>query len=177
MRGRPIVAAGLLAAAAALPVVAQSQTPSPEETGADFFRETIVNDSKTSAAIKKLLTNRGGFVDPASRYGDLTGDGKADAAVRVDSGGAAGAVAVYVFTADGSSNGKLRIVYRNQSQYRVTTRIDGSTLTLTKPVWKKGDDVCCPTTLRAQDYAWNAKAKTLRARGPAREMNAAADAN
>ncbi len=164
------MAAGLVAAAAGLPVVAQSQTPSPDETGAAFFRETILKDARTSSAVKKLLTDRGGFVDPASQYGDLTGDGKADAAVRVDTGGAAGAVAVFVFTADGATNGKLRIVYRNQQQYRVTTRIDETALILSRPVWKKGDDVCCPRTLRVQDYVWNATAKTMRPHGPARDV-------
>jgi hypothetical protein len=166
------VIAGLIVAAMAMPVAAGSQAPSPDETGADFFRQTILDDAKTSAAIKKLLTAKGGFVDPASQYGDLTGDGKADAVVRVDSGGAAGSVAVYVFTAEGSTGGKLRIAYRNQQQYRVTVRIANAALTLIRPVWAKGDDVCCPHQLRLQDYVWSAKAKTLRPHGPAREAAA-----
>jgi hypothetical protein len=173
MRARPGLIVGLLAAAAALPVVAWAQTKPPDDTGADFFRQTILDDAKTTAAVKKLLTAKGGFVDPASQYGDLTGDGKADAVVRVDSGGAAGSVAVFVFTADGSKAGKLRIAYRNQQQYRVTVRIDRGSLTLIRPVWAKGDDVCCPGKLRLQDYVWDAKARTLRAHGPTRDVNAA----
>jgi hypothetical protein len=170
MRTRQLLVAGLLVASAAAPVVAWAQSTPPDDTGADFFRETILADAKTTSAIKKLLTARGGFVDPASQYGDLTGDGKADAVVRVDSGGAAGSVAVYVFTAQGSSSGKLHIAYRNQQQYRVTVRIDQGTLTLIRPAWTKGDDVCCPRKLRLQDYVWNAKARTLRAHGPARDV-------
>jgi hypothetical protein len=171
MRGRPALIAGMLAAAAALPFVAHAQTPSPDETGAGFFKDTIVKDAKTTSAIKKLLTSKGGFVDPASQYGDLTGDGKADAVVRVDSGGAAGAMAVYVFTAEGSVSGKLRIAYRNQHRYRVTVKVANGSLTLSEPVWTKGDDACCPRKLRLQDYVWNARAKTMRAHGPARDVN------
>lgn len=173
MRARTAVIAGAVAAAAA-PVVAWAQTQPPDEddTGAGFFRETILDDAKTTSAIKRLLTQRGGFVDPATQYGDLTGDGKSDAVVRVDSGGAAGSVAVYLFTAHGSASGKLRIAYRNQQLYRVTVRIDKGTLTLSRPVWAKGDDVCCPGKLRLQDYVWHAKARTLRASGAARDVDA-----
>jgi hypothetical protein len=168
------VIAGLIAAAVAMPVVARSQTPSPDDTGADFFRQTILADAKTSSAVKKLLTSKGGFVDPATQYGDLTGDGKADAVVRVDSGGAEGSVALYVFTAEGSSGGKLRIAYRNQQLNRVTVKIANATLTLSAPLWAKGDDVCCPKKLRLRDYVWNAKLKTMRVLGPARDVTAAA---
>jgi hypothetical protein len=168
MRGRATLTVGLLASAVALPVAARSQSTPPADTGADFFRTTILGDAKTTTAVKNLLTSKAGFVDPASQYGDLTGDGKPDAAVRIDTGGAAGAVALYVFTAEGSKAGKLRIVYRNQQQYRVTAKIAGSTLTLSRPVWAKGDDVCCPSQLREQDYAWDAKARTMVRQGAAR---------
>jgi hypothetical protein len=172
MRGRTAVIAGMIAAAVAMPVAARSQAPSPDDTGADFFRQTILDDAKTSSAIKKLLTAKGGFVDPATQYGDLTGDGKADAVVRVDSGGADGSVALYVFTAEGSSGGKLRIAYRNQQLNRVTVKVANTTLTISVPVWAKGDDVCCPKKLRLRDYVWNAKLKTMRAHGPARDVAA-----
>jgi hypothetical protein len=171
MRARSGIVAGLLAIVAA--PVAWAQVTPPEDTGADFFKQTILDDAKTSSAVKQLLRKRGGFVDPASQYGDLTGDGKADAVVRVDSGGAAGAVAVYVFTADGTKAGKLRIAYRNQQLHRVTVRIDKGTLTISVPIWAKGDDVCCPQKLRLRDYVWDAKAKTMHASGAAREVNAA----
>lgn len=172
MRGRRVAVVALIAAAAAPVAWAQTQSPDQDSTGADFFRTTILADSQTSSAIKKLLTTKAGFVDPASQYGDLTGDGKADAVVRVDSGGAAGSVAVYVFTAEGSKAGKLRIAYRNQLLHRVTVRVDQGTLTLSRPVWAKGDEICCPAKLSLRDYLWDAKAKTMRAHGPARVVDA-----
>jgi hypothetical protein len=170
MTARRIVAIALACTAAAVPALALAQTQGPTEsdTGADFFRTAILKDAKTTSAVKKLLQSNAGFIDPASQYGDLTGDGKPDAAVRVDTGGAAGAIALYVFTADGSDAGKLRIVYRNQQRYRVTAKITGSTLVLSEPVWAKGDDVCCPTKLREQDYVWRADDRTMRPDGPSR---------
>lgn len=166
----PVSVALIAAAAAVLPVAARSQTEAPVDTGADFFRAAILKDAKTASPIKKLLKDNAGFIDPASQYGDLTGDGKPDAVVRVDTGGAAGAVAVYVFTAEGSKAGKLHIVYRNQQQYRVTAKIVNGAMTLSRPVWATGDDVCCPGTLREQDYLWDASAKTMRRDGPGRDV-------
>jgi len=162
----------LLAAGAVLPVLASAQSEAPEEsnTGATFFRDAILKDTKVTSAVKKLLKNNAGFIDPASQYGDLTGDGKPDAAVRVDTGGAAGAIAVYVFSAQNSAAGKLKIVYRNQQQYRVTVKITNGTLVLSRPVWARGDEICCPTTLRERDYVWDASARTMRADGPSRDI-------
>ncbi len=181
MKVRLSALAALACALVALPVVAHSQTAAPDETatdstGADFFRTAILSDARATAAVKKGLKSNALFIDPASQYGDLTGDGKPDAAVRVDSGGAAGAVAVYVFSAEGSKAGKLRIVYRNQQQYRVTTKVLNGAMTLTSPVWAKGDDVCCPTKLREVDYVWDATARTMKRDGPSRTVNVATTA-
>jgi hypothetical protein len=171
MRSRRPLVAVALAAAAALPALALAQTQAPTDTGADFFRSAILKDAKTTSAVRRLLRTEAGFIDPASQYGDLTGDDKPDAVVRVDTGGAAGAIAVYVFTADGSKAGKLHIVYRNQGLHRVTAKVsETGTMTLSRPVWKRGDDVCCPRTLRQQDYVWDAKARTMRRDGPARDV-------
>jgi hypothetical protein len=175
-RGR--VLAVVLVGALGAPVVAWSQqdgdtqpaAPSPKDTGATFFRDAIVKDVRTASTIRKLLQSGAGFVDPASQYGDLTGDGKPDAAVRVDTGGAMGAVAVYVFSADGVKSGDLRIVYRNQHQVRVTTRVANGILTLSSPTWKRGDDVCCASGLRELDYRWSADRRTMVRTGDARAI-------
>lgn len=172
MASRRLIASMLAYAAVGAPAVAwaQSQAPTESDTGADFFRAAILKDTRTTPAVRRLLQSGAGFIDPASQYGDLTGDGKPDAAVRVDTGGAAGAIAVYVFSADRSTSGRLRIVYRNQQGYRVTTKIDNGALTLSRPVWARGDDVCCPSRLRLQDYVWSASARTMRPDGPSRTV-------
>ena len=110
----------VLAAAAAVAGVAAGQqgqgappTQSrPGETPSQtLFRGLLLADPKTSRAVRTLLRD-GGFVNPNIRFADLTGDGKLDAVVRVGSGGSAGDVALYVFSADREPNGRLRPVYR-----------------------------------------------------------------
>ena len=66
-------------------------------------------------------------------FADLTGDGKSDAVVTVENGGAAGAVAAYVLTAEGSASGALRVAFRNQSLYRGRVRMSGPTVTVVLP--------------------------------------------
>ena len=66
-------------------------------------------------------------------FADLTGDGKSDAVVTVENGGAAGAVAAYVLTAEGSDSGALRVAFRNQSLYQGHVRMSGPTVTVVRP--------------------------------------------
>ena len=78
----------------------------------------LLKDANTTSGVKRLLRTNAGFVSPTPVFADLTGDGKSDAVVTVENGGAAGAVAAYVLTAEGSDSGALRVVFRNQSLYR-----------------------------------------------------------
>ena len=61
----------------------------------------LLKDADTTSGVKRLLRTDAGFVSPTPVFADLTGDGKSDAVVTVENGGAAGAVAVYVLSADG----------------------------------------------------------------------------
>ena len=57
-------------------------------------------------------------------FRDLTGDRRQDAVVRVQSGGADGAVALYVFSTDtGVKNSGLKVVFRSQELRRAQTRV------------------------------------------------------
>jgi hypothetical protein len=162
MMGRRAILAVLTVVALTVPagVEAQQQGDATTTTSAQaFFRDLLLGDSATSAAIKRVLRTGTGFVSPQPQFADLTGDGKSDAVVTVSDGGAAGAVAVYVFSVEGSANGKLHAVYRNQQLYRVHPRVSGPTLTLVVPQWSAGDDLCCPAKLVERDYAWSARAK------------------
>lgn len=88
-------------------------TTSGENPGQAFFHDALIKDAKTTNAIRKALTSNAAIVDPATQYGDLTGDGKSDAVVRVHSTGAAGVTAVYVFSTDGSpKKNTLRVLFR-----------------------------------------------------------------
>ena len=91
------------------------------------------------------------------------GDGKADALVRVMTGGAAGAVAAYALSTDGTKSSNLRVVMRNQRLYRATLRVNSArNLVVRVPVYAAGDTMCCPSRARDRTYAWDAKAKQMR---------------
>lgn len=106
----------------------------------------------------KVTLKKGGFVDEDILFADLTGEGKADAVVKVDSGGGAGVVALYVFSAGSGNN--LQIVYRNQELYRADARINpGPSLVYFVPRYAKGDELCCPAAYLETTLKWNAKTK------------------
>jgi hypothetical protein len=78
--------------------------------------------------------------------------------VTVDSGGSAGIVAVYVFSAGTGKN--LQVVYRNQRLYRGAARINpGPALVYVLPVYKDGDELCCPSEYRETELKWSAAKK------------------
>jgi hypothetical protein len=81
--------------------------------------------------------------------------------ITVENGGAAGVVAAYVLTAEGSSSGALRVALRNQSLYRGSVRVSGPTVTIVDPIYARGDDVCCARHATERDYAWDATQKAF----------------
>jgi hypothetical protein len=164
------VLAALLAAAAAALLVTGGSSAAPTKSQA-FFAKTLLADAKTTADVKGLLQDGGGFVAPDTTFEDLTGDGRSDAVVLVDTGGAAGAVALYVFSTDGEAeDSDLRVVYRSQRLYRVSTEVTAGTLLVRTPRYAEGDDLCCPAKIVERTYAWSAGSKTLRQRG-SRELD------
>ncbi len=152
----------LAAAAALLTTVGSSAAPSESQA---FFKKTLLDDARTTAEIKKLLRDGGGIVAPDITFADLTGDGRSDAVVLVDTGGVAGAVALYVFSTDGEAESSdLRAVYRSQRLYRASADVSDATLVIRTPRFAEGDDVCCPAKVVQRVYVWSAGNKTLRLR-------------
>jgi hypothetical protein len=160
MRLRALVALPCVAlACGAVPAaLAQDQNESPQ----GLFRDVLLKDASTSSGVKRLLRTNAGYVSPAPLFADLTGDGKTDAIVTVENGGAASVVAAYVLTAEGSSSGTLRVALRNQELYGGTVRVSGPTLTVVNPIYGRGDDVCCTRQATERDYAWDATAKAFK---------------
>jgi hypothetical protein len=137
--------------AVAAPAVAK---PTPAQI---LFTQKLLDSDHVSQSIKVTLKN-GGFVSSKVLFADLTGEGKDDAVVQVDSGGAAGIIALYVFS-EGSGK-KLEIAYRNQRLYRAMARINpGPALVYSLPQWKDGDQLCCPSSYRETELKWSAKSK------------------
>src|SRR6266513_2503895 len=126
-------------------------------SGQRLFGGLLLRDAKVSAQVKSLLRTQGGFVDPKILIGDLTGDKRADAVVLVGSGGAAGDVALYIFSSDGPNGrrGSLRVAHAEESRYRVSARVKNAVVTVRTPNYAAGDDVCCPRALTERDLKWN----------------------
>ncbi len=127
----------------------------------DFFTAALQKDKKVTKTVKSTLTSGVAFVDPTNLFADVTGDGKADAIVFVESGSVNGALALYVFTTDGGKSDQLRVVYRSQTLQRATARVSGTALVIRQPIWGAGDDPCCALKYRLATYRWNAKHKTM----------------
>jgi hypothetical protein len=160
----PLAAIAALAAPGGVATVARAeQTPSQK-----VFTQKLLDDPKTSAGVKRMLTTKTAIVDPRSGFVDVTGDGRQDALILVSTGGAAGAVALYVFsthgqvTTGGNDQTSLKVVFRLQSLYAASLRISGTTVSVLEPHYAKGDDLCCPEKLRERDYAFDAKSVTFR---------------
>jgi hypothetical protein len=156
----------LIAAAAVLGVPASlagaAQTPSQK-----VFTQKLIDDEKTTSGVKKLLQSKAAIVDPRSGFVDVTGDGRQDALVLVSTGGAGGAIALYVFSTHGQSTSStdttsLKVVFRLQSLYDASLRINGTSISVLEPRFAKGDDLCCPKQLRERDYAFDAKSVSFR---------------
>jgi hypothetical protein len=157
-RARLIRAAGLAAMLVALWAPATAGAKDATQT---FFEQRLLADGQTSAAIK-LLLQRGGFVDKAVVFRDVTGDKRDDAIVRVHSGGAAGVVAVYVFSTANRKNGKLRAIFRSQSLMRASTRVLKGVVSYRTSRYNPGDELCCPARLTQSTLGWDADERRMR---------------
>ena len=155
---RRFAAVAIVALAAAAPAGAQTATT---EGAQALFTKLIRADPATSKAVSTALGKHTAFVAPDVGFADLTGDGKMDAMAVVESGGAAGAVALYVFSVDGAKDGKLRVIYRSQKLYRLLVRTDGPTLLVRTPIYAPGDEVCCPAQLLERTLTWSKTAQKL----------------
>lgn len=157
--GLAVTAAATLSAVA---LAGAQSTGTEGDPGQAFFLEALVKDTKTTSAIRRALEADAAVVDPATQYADLTGDGKSDAIVRVHSAGAAGVIAVYVFSTDRAPKGALRVVYRSQSLYRaVTMPTSNDQLQIDQPRYAAGDDVCCPERITRRRYRFSTSTRTF----------------
>ena len=132
-----------------------------------FFERQLLNDRQTSSAVKGVLRSDGGFINPRIAFTDLTGDRRDDAVVLVSSGGAAGDVALFVFSTAGPRgvSGRLRPVFRSQSLFRASVRVRNGVLTERAPRFAPTDDLCCPATIVERDLRWNRATGTFRVVG------------
>ena len=146
---------GLAVAVAAPAAAAQTATQR-------FFSERLQADKGTSKEIKDLLRTSQAFVDRSVRFRDLTGDKREDAVVRVQSGGADGAIALYVFSTDtGKKDSDLKVVFRSQDLRRAQTRVRDGVLRYRSARPQPGDEVCCPTAVSETRLRWRERLHTF----------------
>jgi len=142
----------MIAAIAVTGVASAKLTPAQK-----LFTQKLLASDQVAHSVKVTL-KKGGFVSSEVLFADLTGEGKQDAVVTVDSGGASGIIAVYVFSAGTGKD--LKVVYRNQRLYRAGARINpGPALVYIVPQWKEDDELCCPSAYRETELKWSAKTK------------------
>ncbi len=156
-RRRRLALAAIAAAAAGAPLLTVALAGADQSESQRFFERELLEDRGTSDLVKALLGPQGsGHVDRSIAFRDLTGDDKADAVVRVQSGGASGAVAVYVFSTDGAAEGsQLRAVYRREGVLRAFTQVRRSDLIVRTASYETGDELCCPALQKEQTLRWN----------------------
>jgi len=148
-----LAVAGLASAAFAVFATPAGATQTPTQR---FFTERLLADKGTSDEIVGLLRSGGAFVDRSVRFTDLTGDKRADAVVRVQTGGAAGTIAIYVFSTD-TGKGKdapLSAVFRTESLERAETRIRDGVLRYRTARYAPGDERCCPAAEAESRLRW-----------------------
>jgi hypothetical protein len=152
VRRRPAI---LVLAAAGLALAAPVPAQAAQTATQRFFSERLQADDGTSREIKELLAGRQGFVDRTPTFRDLTGDDRADAVVRVQSGGADGAIALYVFSTDtGVRNSGLKVVFRSQELRRAQTRVRDGVLRYRSARPQPGDELCCPSAAAETRLRW-----------------------
>ena len=152
MRGKLPIAA-LVAVLFALAAPGALGEPSAAQK---LFRDKLLQDRAVSRDVKTRL-RKGGFVDRRITFADLTGEGRSDAVVLVHSGGSAGRIALFVFSA--GTGEELEIVYRNQRLYRATARVLRGRLLYRVPAYEPGDELCCPSAERETELRWNARGR------------------
>jgi hypothetical protein len=127
-----------------------------------FFESRLLADGLTSEPVKELLRSGDGFVDRGVVFRDLTGDKRDDAVVRVHSGGAAGVVAVYVFSTANRKGGRLRAIFRSQRLMRASTRVLKGVASYRTSRYDPGDELCCPARITQSTLEWNADERRMR---------------
>lgn len=158
MRRTAVLAALLAAGALAAGLVTGSASGEPTRAQ-ELFKERLLDARGVSRDVRTRL-RKGGFVDRRIIFEDVTGEGRSDAVLLVHSGGSAGRIALFVFSAGDSRS--LRLVYRNQRLYRAQARVRGGNVIYRLPAYEAGDDLCCPSAERETELRWDPRRERFR---------------
>lgn len=158
MRRTAVLAALLASAGLGAGLVAGGASGEPTRAQ-ELFRERLLDARGVSRDVRTRL-RKGGFVDRRMSFADVTGEGRSDAVVLVHSGGSAGRIALFVFSA--GEGEELELVYRNQRLYRATARVRRGNVIYRVPAHEPGDELCCPSAERETELRWDSRAERFR---------------
>jgi hypothetical protein len=166
---RPIAGVALILATHALALIAAcgAGTPSPASTptvaastspavaSAGSLREF---NFESEAFVAELLARAGGGEVHAERVQleDLTGDGRDEAVVVVESGGTAGDIGVAVYR---WVEGEPDLLFFRPLAGHVEVRL--GLVVIQEGVYAAGEPQCCPSKLRESAYGWREGEFTL----------------
>ncbi|GMU40262.1 MAG: hypothetical protein AMXMBFR23_11280 [Chloroflexota bacterium] len=159
--GLALAAAALVACSGdeATPTPAPTATASPTATsaGLESVREVDLTDVVLLGPIIDHFG--GGQVEPArTTYVDVTGDGREEAVLFVESGGTQGDVGVAVVQVDGGNASVLGYVPASGRVELAQPEAGGGVIVTREGIWKPGDAECCPSELRERFYQWDGTA-------------------
>ena len=159
---RPIAGVALILATLALALIAACDAGAPEPESrptvpasaspaapaAGSLREF---DFESEAFVAELLARAGGGEVHAERVQleDLTGDGREEAVVVVESGGTAGDIGVAVY---GWVEGEPALLFFRPLAGHVEVRL--GLVVIQEGVYAAGEPRCCPSRLREFVYGW-----------------------
>ena len=132
-----------------------TSTPSPTVEAVSSLREV---DVEALEFVAELISLAGGGEVHAERvhFEDLTGDGREEAVVVVESGGTAGDIAVAVY---GLREGIPDRLFFQPLSGHVEVRV--GLVVIQEGVYAAGEPRCCPSRLRESAYGWQGGAFTL----------------
>jgi hypothetical protein len=161
VRLRRRAVAVITACAAALVVLPVAHAATQQQR---FFRGALLDDAKTGRDVRAILRDNSGYVNDRVKFSDLTGDSRADAVVMVSTGGAAGNVAVYVFSTEGlAKTADLRAIYRGEGLYRAQASVPSTGLLVIRtPKYQPGSGLCGPVKIVERRLRWSKSSKRFR---------------
>ena len=133
-----------------------------KDADAAVLRAAAARRQAARARRSRSCCSGGGFVDRGVVFRDVTGDKRDDAIVRVNSGGANGVVAVYVFSTANKKGGKLKVIFRSQKLMRASTRVRKGVVTYRTARYEPGDELCCPSHVTESTLGWDKATRRMK---------------
>jgi hypothetical protein len=110
------------------------------------------------ATVGQLANSHGGVYDPHLGYGrfichDFTGDGIADSAFTINSGGSSGTLGWGIVAGVSGGGAKLSRFFKNDLSPGM--KRSGRSILVSSPIYGPNDPNCCPRAFLIRTFRWN----------------------